>query len=405
MVIESKRSTYLFVLPWSLADVGGVNQVVINLAREMVKSGTFEPIILIADWNAVDPVWEEVHGLRTVRWRVRGYQENMSIRQRIAFSLWEWRFRPAFQRFCREHQVAVINPHYPGPTAFVLDRIANGGDGATQLILSFHGTDLKSIRTEPTIELAQWRQLLVRVKGIVVCSNDLGRKVVEVFGNEVVPRVIHNGLDAAAFFAMAGTPKPVGERIILNVAKFEEKKGQDILIQAFATIADDYSDVNLVLVGAIDKTLTSLRELCIRNGIEGRVQFFTDIPHHQIAEFYRRATIFVLPSRQEPFGIALLEAGAFGLPVVASRVGGIPEILTDGINGRLVAPDDPAELALCLRSLLDSPAASQEIGARLRQHVLSNFTWNAAHEKYVALVNEMGAKGIGGAGDGDRTHV
>ena len=101
----------------------------------------------------------------------------------------------------------------------------------------------------------------------------------------------------------------------------------------------------------------------------------------------------------------LLEAGAFGLPVVASRVGGIPEILTDGITGRLVAPDDPAELALCLRSLLDSPAASQEIGARLRQHVLSNFTWNVAHEKYVTLVNEMGAKGIGGAGDGDRTHV
>lgn len=386
----AKPSTYLFVLPWSLVHLGGVNQVVINLAREMVKSGTFEPIVLIADWDAVDPFWEEVHGLRTVRWRIHSYQATMSLKERIAFFLWERRFRPAFQRFCRAHRVAAINLHYPGPPAFTLDRITKRFERVIPLILSFHGSDVSSLRSAPVSAIAQWRRLLLRTEGIVVCSNDLGRRVVEVFGNEVIPRVIHNGIDAVAFVAMAGSPKPTGDRFILNVAKFEEKKGQDVLVAAFAAIADVYADVNLVLVGATDKALPALKDLCVRKGIESRVYFFPDTQHHQVAEFFQRAEIFALPSRQEPFGIVLLEAGAFALPVVASRVGGIPEILTDGVTGRLVAPDKPAELALCLRSLLDSPAAAQEMGARLHQHVLSNFTWTVAHEKYVALLRGAG---------------
>ena len=73
------------------------------------------------------------------------------------------------------------------------------------------------------------------------------------------------------------------------------------------------------------------------------------------------------------------------MPVVASRVGGIPEILTDGKDGRLVSPDDPIELADCLRSILDYPAESQEMGARLRDHVRSSFTWSAAFKKYHSI--------------------
>jgi glycosyltransferase involved in cell wall biosynthesis len=267
-----------------------------------------------------------------------------------------------------------------------LDRITKTFAGCISLILSFHGTDLSSIRSLPPEDLARWRDLLSHVDGVVVCSNDLGKKVVEVFNHEVLVHVVHNGLDAATFVSMADATTATNGRTILNVAKFEQKKGQDVLIQAFAAIAKDYSDLKLILVGATDKTLRALRELCVSKGIEERVLFFPDTPHHQVPGFFRRATIFALPSRQEPFGIVLLEAGAFGLPVVASRVGGITEILADGLTGRLVAPDNSVELAHCLRSLLDSPASAQEMGARLQQHVSVNFTWIAAHDKYVALV-------------------
>lgn len=386
MTVCPKPPVYLFVLPWSIDHLGGVNQVVINLAREMVKFGSFEPIVLIADWDAIIPIWEEVQGLKTVRWRIRPYRTNMGIRERLAFYLWERRFRPAFKRFCREYRVAAINPHYPGPSAITLDRNIMPFDGyRIPLVISFHGADLNGIACAPGIEIARWRQLLLRTE-VVVCSNDLGKKVANVFGKEVVPHVIHNGLDAAAFVATSRTIRVPDQRSILNVAKFEEKKGQNVLVEAFAALASDYADVDLLLVGATDKALTSLRELCVAKGIESRVHIFSDIPHNQVADYFRRATIFALPSRQEPFGIVILEAGAFGLPVVASRVGGIPEILTDGVTGLLVAPDNPAELARGLRSLLDAPGTAQKMGASLHQTVLSKFTWTVACKKYVALI-------------------
>ena len=383
------RLTYLFVLPWSVTHLGGVNQVVINLAREMVKSASFNPIVLVRDWDAVHPIWEEVYGLKIVRWRIRPFSGGMGFKERLAFMFWEWRFRPKFVKFCRDHNVAAVNPHYPGSSVFALDRIIKGCAESIPLILSFHGEDLSSIRRSPPDELAQWRRLLSIVDGIVVCSDDLGKKVGEVFDHGATVHVIHNGLDAATFVAMANCTTPTNERIILNVAKFEHKKGQDVLIRAFAAIAEDYADVKLVLVGATDKTLPLLQELCLSKGLGGRVFFFPDTPYHQVAEFFRRATLFALPSRQEPFGIVLLEAGAFGLPVVASRVGGITEILTDGLTGRLVTPDNFIELAHCLRSLLDSPVLAQQMGTRLQQHVLANFTWTAAHDKYVALVRDV----------------
>ena len=390
MKIDTKPPAYLFILPWSLRHLGGVNQVVINLAKEMKSSGTFEPIVLVTDWNAVSPIWEEVHGLKVIRWRIRPFNPSTSKKERLAFWLWKLRFYPLFSQFCREYRVAAINQHYAGPTAFTLEQFVKTCNAhPIPLLISFHGSDVTSLECASTTEIARWRSLLPKVKGVVVCSEDLGKRVVKVFGNEVVPRVIHNGLDAEAFVASTQASKIPGRRLILNVAKFEEKKGQDVLIKAFAAIANRYPDVALVLVGSTDKALTGLKEMCVGKGIEGRVHFFPDIPHEQVADHFWQATIFALPSRQEPFGLVLLEAGAFGLPVVASRVGGIPEILTDGVTARLVTPNNPEELAVCLRSLLDFPIEAQEMGGRLRQRVLSSFTWTAACEKYTALLRRQ----------------
>ncbi|NMM86720.1 hypothetical protein B2J88_20510 [Rhodococcus sp. SRB_17] len=145
--------------------------------------------------------------------------------------------------------------------------------------------------------------------------------------------------------------------------------------------------MRLVFLGASDVELPSLRNLCTKEGLAARVSFFTDIPHAQIAEHFRQASIFVLPSRQEPFGIVLLEAGCFALPVIASKVGGIPEIIDDTLTGLLVNPDQPDELANALRSVLNDPARGRAMGQKLRLRVIREFTWTHAHDQYVRLVN------------------
>jgi len=198
--------------------------------------------------------------------------------------------------------------------------------------------------------------------------------------------VVHNGLNVADFSSMGKKREPVAERMILNVAKFEEKKGQDVLINAFAEIAAKYDDLKLVLVGATDRALPGLRALCVNKGIDKRVEFHPDTPHENVADFYKRATLFCLPSRKEPFGIVILESASFAVPVVASRVGGIPEIISDGITGVLVPPDNQSELASSIMSLLDDPVFAKEMGKRLYDHVNSNFSWRTAYEKYVDLL-------------------
>ncbi|PPI84717.1 hypothetical protein KEHDKFFH_08420 [Marinobacter maroccanus] len=380
--------TYLFVLPWSIDQIGGVNQVVINLAREMAKARDFFPIVLINDWNAINPVREVVQGLTTVRWRVRSYRKDMGLKEKLAYFLWEAKFYRDFHKFCIDHKVIAINPHFPGPPIFALERVVKKFETAIPFIVSFHGSDVTAIASAGEDELKQWKMLLADPNHqAVACSNDLGRKLVEALGNEVLPVVAHNGLDVGEFSSAEKKSQPSSDRVVLNVARFEQKKGQDVLIEAFAHIAAEYESVKLVLVGATDKMLPELRALCVRKGIERCVEFYPDVSHEYISDFYKGAAIFCLPSRVEPFGIVILEAASFGVPVVASRIGGIPEILTDGVNGVLVSPDDQCELADAIRSLLDDPITAKEMGKRLTQHVSTHFSWRNAYEKYVDILS------------------
>jgi glycosyltransferase involved in cell wall biosynthesis len=384
--MQLQKSTYLFVLPWNLEFAGGVNQVVINLAKEMKNSGVSEPLILICDWIAKKPVWGESDGLRTIRWRIRPFHPYMSIKEKIAYWVWERSFRPAFEKFSAMQRIEVINPHYPGNTSFSLERIARSLRSSPKLIFSFHGTDVNNhIESSNDIKLA-WKKLLLRSNGAVACSHDLGNRIRQVFGMEINPKVIHNGIDAQGFVSKSGNAKKIGSRIILNVGKFDHVKGQDILVKAFSLISRNYPDASLVFVGATGPALPELRELCINEGVGNRVSFHQDVPHSEIPKFFCQATMFVLPSRREAFPIVILEAGSFGLPIIASRVGGIPEILIDDNNGMLVSSDMPDELAYRIRLTLDNPSQAQEMGNRLQELVQSNFTWASACKKYCNLI-------------------
>jgi glycosyltransferase involved in cell wall biosynthesis len=123
-------------------------------------------------------------------------------------------------------------------------------------------------------------------------------------------------------------------------------------------------------------------------GLADRIQFFVDIPHEEMPSYFCRASVFSFPSRQEGFGLVLLEAGAFSLPVVASRVGGIPELIEDSVTGILIEPDDPTALAHALRKLFSEPGAAQQLGDRLHRRVCDDFSWINTLQQYEALIEE-----------------
>ena len=352
----------------------------------MKRIGEFEPLVLITDWSAPRPIVGNSLGLRTIRWRVRTHDPGTLAWKRASYALWEFGFRRRFRDFCRKFDVRAINLHYVGQMAFTFNRLVRCIDPELPLILSFHGADLTALSTHSPGEVTRWRHLLRDVAAVVACSADLGRRLRESLGDSVPVTVIHNGLDVERFLALAPREVAPSKRRILSVGRFEKKKGQDVLLEAFSLLANEYPDVELEIVGATDEWLPALRIGISQYGLTNRVHLHADVPHDQIAEFFRRATVFALPSRQEPFGIVILEAGAFALPVVASRVGGVPEILSNGETGILVAPEDSVGLAKALRFLLDSPPKAKELGDALHEHVLKAFTWRAAYKKYTALL-------------------
>jgi glycosyltransferase involved in cell wall biosynthesis len=104
---------------------------------------------------------------------------------------------------------------------------------------------------------------------------------------------------------------------------------------------------------------------------------------------YATADLFTLPSRMENFPLVLLEAMASGLPVAATAVGGVPELVVHGETGLLVPPNDPDALADAINDLLDDPEEMEEMGARGRQLVSDHYTWDRVAERIAGYLRDM----------------
>ena len=115
-----------------------------------------------------------------------------------------------------------------------------------------------------------------------------------------------------------------------------------------------------------------MRRLAAELGLAGRVHFLG--PRDDVPDLLSALDIFVLPSHSEGVSLALLEAMAASLPVIATRVGGLPEVVTDGENGLLIPPQDPEALATALERLLADPDLAQKLGGNARKQVEANFS-------------------------------
>jgi glycosyltransferase involved in cell wall biosynthesis len=158
---------------------------------------------------------------------------------------------------------------------------------------------------------------------------------------------------------------------LLFLGRLEEEKGVFVLLGALAQLAGRYPALRVVFAGEGD--MDALRTAAAAAGVLDRIELPGWVAGEAKARLLARAGIFVLPSRFEGLPMALLEAQAAGLPVVATRVGGIPQVVTDGENGMLADPDDMASLVEALTPVLADDENARRMGEIGRERVLAGY--------------------------------
>lgn len=157
---------------------------------------------------------------------------------------------------------------------------------------------------------------------------------------------------------------------VVAVSRLSPEKGLDLLVRAVAELVPEHPDLHVAVAGGGPEQ-QALEELCRELGVSGHVQLLGT--RDDVARLLRRATVFVSPSREEAGPLAVLEAMAAGTAVVATRVGGTPEVVADGITGILVEPDAGA-LAEGLRRVLADPGLRARLGRAGRALVVRHYT-------------------------------
>ena len=159
--------------------------------------------------------------------------------------------------------------------------------------------------------------------------------------------------------------------IIGTISELHKNKGVDILLNAISELKNKLDDVLIWIIGGGEEA-ERLKEQVVNLKLKDRVVFLGPVP--EAAHYIRAFDIFTLTSRTEAFPYALLEAGQAGLPVIASSVGGIPEIISEFNQGIMVRPGNLKELKLALLRLIDNPAERQKFGDNLAKKVNRDFT-------------------------------
>jgi colanic acid/amylovoran biosynthesis glycosyltransferase len=298
----------------------------------------------------------------------------------------------ALARVVRELGVDHIHAHFinhPATAAWIVSRLTGISYSVTA-----HANDL-------FVEPALLERKVADASFVVAISeynrSYLRRRVPDAGRIELV----HCGVALGEF--------PFGEREggarLVSVGRLEPTKGHDDLLRAFAELAPDFPQLTLDVVGAGPEggALTKLaREL----GLDRRVRFLGALPTDGVKEILREADVFVLAARRHVSGrmdgipVALMEAMASGVPVVATALSGIPELVVDGVTGIVVPPHDPARLSAALRRLVEDPPLRSQLARQAREHVASHFDLDVEAERLGDLFQD-----VVGAGRGSRTRL
>jgi glycogen synthase len=307
--------------------LGGLQTVTHEVARALLASGR-QVRVITNRYPRRLPETEVVDGVPVSRWPFLGSCGEALRSGRVDLALASLCCNPAtaarLKRLLASFQPDVVNLHFPEPRMASLMQVRRGFP--FRLVVSLHGDDVE--RWFPAIppragrELV--RELLRSADAVTACSQYLLNRAIDLEPSiSAKTTVIHNGVDGSRFLEREEHlhPRPY----IFAYGRHTHKKGFDLLLKSFAGLAAQFPEVDLVIAGAGEET-SRLGNLRAGLGLQDRVIFYGRAEPDEVVRLLNGCRLVVIPSREEPFGIVAVEALLSGRPVVATRVGGLPEV-------------------------------------------------------------------------------
>lgn len=298
----------------------------------------------------------------------------------------------ALRRVQRSFDFQVIHAHALTPDGFAAVRA--GRFLKRPVVVSARGSDVHTYPRQSAWAAREAHFVLARCDRLVAVSRELACQAAALVPRAAAAEVIYNGVDAALFApskdkkgARASLGLPADGTLALTVGALIPEKGVRELIEVFGRAGRECPDVRLVAVGP-GPLRDELEALGERLG-EGRVFLPGVVPNRQVAEYMRAADMLLHPSHAEGLPNVVLEAMATELPVIATTVGGIPEVVAHGETGFLFEAKDVQALEVHLRTLLGNRAMALRMGKAGRERVLARHSWERNAREHIRIYQTL----------------
>jgi glycosyltransferase involved in cell wall biosynthesis len=359
--------------------LGGVEELVRQMAHEQERRGG-SSVVVTMRWPHSLPEEETIEGTpvrrfvlpapgrrpdRLARFMTRASSRTSAVAQVLA-----------------DRQVDLVHVQCVSPSAWYVARAAR--QRGLPLVVSLQGElsmDADGAYEHSWFLRRTLKRLMRTADAVTACSRSTLDEATSWAGLDLGARgsVVPNGVRAAELIGAAPHEHP--RRYAFATGRHVHNKGFDVLVDAFAEIErGGGSPWDLLLAGS-GPDFEALRARCLAAGLEGRVHLLGRVDRATTARLLMGCEAVIVPSRQEPFGIVNLEAMASGRPVIASDVGGIPEIVQDGSTGLLVPPGRTGALASAILALANDAELRRSLG-EAASAAATAFEWQHIMEQY-----------------------
>lgn len=291
----------------------------------------------------------------------------------------------------RAEKLDLFHVHYAIPHSIsgILARESIKDKRFVPVITTLHGTDITLVGADRSY-LPITRYALQQSDGVTAVSKFLKKATIETFDFDEV-EVIPNFICPTHYRKLDDSPlrkhlAPNGEKLLVHVSNFRPVKRPIDCVEIFAKVKEQFASVRLVMVGdGLERSAAKYRAESL--GVGDDVVFVGK--KNNIADYLGVSDVFLLPSELESFGLAALEAHACELPVIATRIGGIPEVVNDGESGYLSDVGDADRMAANTLKLLNDGDLRRQMGTRGREISVARYSTQAIIPQYISFYERV----------------